>query len=473
MPTMARLFGTDGVRGLANVDITAELALYLSVAAAHVLGAGPAQPGRKPKAVVGRDPRASGEFLSPLRSSPGWPLPASTSMTSASCPRPPLRSSRPTWTPTSGSCCRPRTTRCRTTASSSSPPAGTSSPTPWRTRSRPGSPEGSAHRRRGRPGSNRAGRPLRRPPARASPTGSTGSRSSSTARTGGVRGVARGVPPAGAEVSRSAPSPTASTSTTATARPTSTTARRSSRQAADLASPRRRCRPLPRRRRRRVEFDGDQIMAILAGAMKSGHARKDTVVATVMWNLGFRLAMEREGIPVTRPRSATATSWRRCAPGPHPRRRAVGHVMLLDSATTGDGVLTGLMLAARINETGRSLADLASVIDGSPQVLVNVRSVDRASVETEGAPGGRGEKEKPSTGPGACCCARAAPSRSSASWSRRHPDRRRRSRNGSRTSSRSASPSDPATARGVVTAPVRGCPHRRPPNASSPCLTSP
>jgi len=61
---MARLFGTDGVRGLANKDITAELALGLSVAAAHVLGEPARAAGRKPKAVVGRDPRASGEFLS-------------------------------------------------------------------------------------------------------------------------------------------------------------------------------------------------------------------------------------------------------------------------------------------------------------------------------------------------------------------------------------------------------------------------
>src|SRR6476661_1534835 len=64
MPTTARLFGTDGVRGLANVDITAELALSLSVAAAHVLGDEAARSGRRPRAVVGRDPRASGEFLS-------------------------------------------------------------------------------------------------------------------------------------------------------------------------------------------------------------------------------------------------------------------------------------------------------------------------------------------------------------------------------------------------------------------------
>lgn len=61
---MGRLFGTDGVRGLANRDVTAELALDLSVAAAHVLGQRGVFSGHRPKAVVGRDPRASGEFLS-------------------------------------------------------------------------------------------------------------------------------------------------------------------------------------------------------------------------------------------------------------------------------------------------------------------------------------------------------------------------------------------------------------------------
>ncbi|MGN6244679.1 MAG: phosphoglucosamine mutase, partial [Motilibacteraceae bacterium] len=61
---MGRLFGTDGVRGLANREVTAELALDLAVAAAHVLGDAGAFEGHRPTAVVGRDPRASGEFLS-------------------------------------------------------------------------------------------------------------------------------------------------------------------------------------------------------------------------------------------------------------------------------------------------------------------------------------------------------------------------------------------------------------------------
>ena len=54
---MGRLFGTDGVRGVANREVTAELALDVSVAAAHVLGASGAFAGHRPRAVVGRDPR--------------------------------------------------------------------------------------------------------------------------------------------------------------------------------------------------------------------------------------------------------------------------------------------------------------------------------------------------------------------------------------------------------------------------------
>jgi hypothetical protein len=75
-----RLFGTDGVRGLANKDLTAELALELAVAAAHVLGEAGVFAGHRPLAVVGRDPRASRP-----PSSPAWPRPGSTSCGWASC----------------------------------------------------------------------------------------------------------------------------------------------------------------------------------------------------------------------------------------------------------------------------------------------------------------------------------------------------------------------------------------------------
>lgn len=134
------------------------------------------------------------------------------------------------------------------------------------------------------------------------------------------------------------------------------------------------------------EVDGDQIMAVLALAMKERSAlRSDTVVATVMSNLGFKLAMEREGLRLVQ----TAVGDRYVLEEMKEHGYALGgeqsgHVIILDHATTGDGTLTGLMLAARVAESGRSLKDLASVMERLPQVLINVPDVDRSRVSTSG-----------------------------------------------------------------------------------------
>ena len=84
-----------------------------------------------------------------------------------------------------------------------------------------------------------------------------------------------------------------------------------------------------------------------------------------------------------------------------------GHVILLEHGTTGDGVLTGLMLAARVAETGRSLAELASVMTRLPQVLVNVRGVDTSRVDSRRGAARRTSPRRPtsSTAAAACCCA--------------------------------------------------------------------
>lgn len=130
--------------------------------------------------------------------------------------------------------------------------------------------------------------------------------------------------------------------------------------------------------------DGDQIMAILALAMRDqGRLAEDTVVATVMSNLGFKLAMRREGIRMVE----TGVGDRYVleamrAHGYNLGGEQSGHVVLLDYATTGDGTLTALHLLARMARTGRSLADLASVMATLPQVLINVRGVDRGAVGT-------------------------------------------------------------------------------------------
>ncbi|ATZ25007.1 phosphoglucosamine mutase [Streptomyces lavendulae] len=135
-----------------------------------------------------------------------------------------------------------------------------------------------------------------------------------------------------------------------------------------------------------AEVDGDQILAVLALAMReAGQLRENTVVGTVMSNLGFKLAMEAEGIQVVQ----TGVGDRYVLESMKEHGYALGgeqsgHVIILDHATTGDGTLTGLMLAARVAATGRSLADLAGVMTRLPQILINVPDVDKSRVSTSG-----------------------------------------------------------------------------------------
>ncbi|MEU3189871.1 phosphoglucosamine mutase [Streptomyces sp. NPDC006992] len=132
------------------------------------------------------------------------------------------------------------------------------------------------------------------------------------------------------------------------------------------------------------EVDGDQILAVLALAMKeAGQLRKDTVVATVMSNLGFKLAMERAGVELLQTAVGDRYVLEEMKRGGFSLGgEQSGHVIVLDHATTGDGTLTGLMLAARVAATGRPLAELAGVMERLPQVLVNVPDVDRTRVAT-------------------------------------------------------------------------------------------
>jgi phosphoglucosamine mutase len=124
--------------------------------------------------------------------------------------------------------------------------------------------------------------------------------------------------------------------------------------------------------------DGDQIMAILAIAMKERGVLKDgTLVATVMSNLGLRRAMADRGIGMLE----TAVGDRYVLESLTEHGLSLGgeqsgHVIMTDFATTGDGILTGLHLAAEVARTGKSLAELASVMTVYPQVLVNVRGVN-------------------------------------------------------------------------------------------------
>ena len=128
--------------------------------------------------------------------------------------------------------------------------------------------------------------------------------------------------------------------------------------------------------------DGDQIMAILALAMKeNGELRKNTLVATVMSNLGLKLAMEGAGITLR----TTAVGDRYVladlnAGGFSLGGEQSGHIVLPDYGTTGDGVLTGLALMARMAESQQSLKELATVMTVLPQVLINVPVANKAVI---------------------------------------------------------------------------------------------
>ncbi|QEW02175.1 phosphoglucosamine mutase [Microbacterium lushaniae] len=131
--------------------------------------------------------------------------------------------------------------------------------------------------------------------------------------------------------------------------------------------------------------DGDQIMAILAVAMKDrGRLVDDTLVATVMSNLGLHRAMAENGIRVVQ----TAVGDRYVLEAMNKNGYSLGgeqsgHVIMSDFATTGDGLLTGLHLVAEMARQGKSLAELASVMTVFPQVLLNVRDVDRTRVASD------------------------------------------------------------------------------------------
>ncbi len=128
--------------------------------------------------------------------------------------------------------------------------------------------------------------------------------------------------------------------------------------------------------------DGDEILAICALALhESGNLLQDTVVATVMSNLGFHHTMRDAGITV----ATTAVGDRYVLEALRSRGLSLGgeqsgHLVFLDWATTGDGLLTGLALLSRMSATGSSLADLASVVQKLPQVLINVPVSDRLAV---------------------------------------------------------------------------------------------
>ena len=133
--------------------------------------------------------------------------------------------------------------------------------------------------------------------------------------------------------------------------------------------------------------DGDQILAILALELqRAGRLAGGTVVATVMANLGFRLAMAQAGIDVVetpvgdRYLLAAMLDGKFVLGG-----EQSGHIIMLDHGSTGDGMLTSIQLLATAAAGGRSLAELGAVMTRVPQVLVNVHGVSKEKVKASPA----------------------------------------------------------------------------------------
>lgn len=132
-------------------------------------------------------------------------------------------------------------------------------------------------------------------------------------------------------------------------------------------------------------IDGDHIMAILALSQKaSGSLARNTLVTTVMSNLGLKIAMQDAGIELVETAVGDRYVLEAMREGGYTLGgEQSGHVILSQYATTGDGILTGLLVAAEVARTKRPLAELAKAMNTLPQVLINVPGVDKSKVKTD------------------------------------------------------------------------------------------
>ena len=124
-------------------------------------------------------------------------------------------------------------------------------------------------------------------------------------------------------------------------------------------------------------IDGDQIMTILANGFQSqGRLKDSTIVATVMSNLGFFRAMKASGITVLTTAVGDRYVLEKMLEGDFSLGgEQSGHLIIREHANTGDGILTALTLAQEVVRTGKSLSELASAMQRFPQVLINVSGV--------------------------------------------------------------------------------------------------
>ena len=385
----ARLFGTDGVRGLANKELTAELALDLSVAAAHVLGEVGAFKGHRAKAVVGRDPRASGEFLTAATiaglASAGvdvldagvMPTPAIAFLIADSgADLGVMLSASHNAMPDNGIKFFARGGHKLADELEDAIEARLNEP--W-----------------DRPTGSDVGRvrPLADGPARYiahllgplphrldglhvvldAAHGAASIVAPEAFRQAGAKVTVIGCEPDGLNINDGYGS-------THLEKLQKAVVEAGADCGIALDGDADRCLAVDARG---ADVDGDQIMAILSLALRErGELANDTLVATVMSNLGMLQALEREGVAVLQTAVGDRYVLEEMKAGAFSLGgEQSGHVIFLDHGTTGDGTMTGLMLASRLAQTGLSLEDLAAVMKRLPQVLINVKNVDKGRVE--------------------------------------------------------------------------------------------
>ncbi len=121
--------------------------------------------------------------------------------------------------------------------------------------------------------------------------------------------------------------------------------------------------------------NGDQIMAIVGNYMKNcGKLKKDTIVATVMSNLGFFLMGEKQGLTIEQTKVGDRYVLERMKEiGASLGGEQSGHIIFLDENTTGDGLLSALHLLEVMVDTDKSLSELAQIMEVLPQALVNAK----------------------------------------------------------------------------------------------------
>ena len=390
---MARLFGTDGVRGLANRDLTVETALLLAQSAAIVLGEPARHAGNKPKAVIGRDPRISGEFISAAvaagLASSGvdvfdagvLPTPATAFLTAdldadfgvmISASHNPAADNGIKFFARGGHKL-PDAMEDRIEAGMEQPKLAPV-----------GGEVGHVHRF-----ADAEDRYLihllKSLPNRLDgikvvldcANGAAAAVSPEAFRDAGAQVTVIGAEPDGLNINLGVGS-THLSSLQAKVLEVGADVGIAHDGDAD------RCLAVDHTG---AIVDGDQIMAILALSAKArGQLARNTLVATVMSNLGLKVAMRNADIQMLETKVGDRYVLEEKRAGGYTLGgEQSGHIIFSKYATTGDGVLTGLHLMAEMKRTGKSLNELTKVMQIFPQLLINVPNVDKTRVDSDEA----------------------------------------------------------------------------------------